>query len=155
MCLTCKDKSATNPDLCGVAKAARREEAHRVVQLRDKGMKYAEIAEELGTSRARVQKLFGEGMEVVNRDKRAELEFMLQRLDDDIDDARRDVEALAADPIERMEARKILWDLEAHKAKLLDLYPDKRITLKKAGADQPEMDPETKAIYEQFRRKHS
>lgn len=158
MCLTCSDKSSTNPDLCGAARAARREEAHRVVQLRDSGQKFSEIAEELNTSRPRVQKLFNEGMEVVNRDKRAELEYILQQLDDEIDDARRDLIALANDPIERSKARTHWLSLVREKAKMLDLYPDKRINVKTGPAlPEPPDDPELDAIYNglNFKEKHS
>ncbi len=125
MCSTCEDKSSTNPDLCGAALAARREEAHRVVKMRDKGTKYAEIAEELGCSKARVYKLFGEGMEVVNRDKRAEVEYILQQFDDQIDDARQDMDALTIDPEARCKARANWLALVKEKAKLMNLYPPK------------------------------
>jgi hypothetical protein len=148
VCSTCEDPKSTNPDLCGAAKAARREEAHRVVQARDRGDLISEIAERHNCSKARIIKLFNEGMEVANRDKRVELEFMLQKLDDAIDEARRDVDALEGP--ERVTAREAQWKLEDRKAKLLDLYPEKRVTVKTGPVETPKPSDDVMALYRKF-----
>jgi hypothetical protein len=149
MCSTCEDPKSTNPDLCGAARAARREEAHRVVQAYEAGKKFIEIAEAHGCSKARVYKLWTEGLEVINRDKRAELEAILSKLDDDIVDAQRDVDELAGP--ERVSARESLWKLQDRKAKFLNLYPPKEAIIKTGPAAPPAPPPEVLGYYQHFK----
>lgn len=152
MCSTCEDRQSTNPNLCGAARAARREEAHRVAQAYDSGKTFAEIGEQIGLGKNTARKLYYEAMEVLNRDKKTELEFMLQQLDAAIDDARRDVDELEG--LERVTARNSWLKLNMDKAKLLGLAAPKEAIIKTGPAERPQPSQATLDLYAEFKRKN-
>lgn len=157
MCRTCEDKTSTNPDLCGIARAARKAEAAEIVGDReDEGLTFAEIAEKRGITKFRARKLFYEGVEVVDRDKRAVAEAVVSQLEEEIQLARRDLRAIADDPVERYKAREHLFKLYDRLMRYTGAEPAKQVNIK-TGPNLPEPpdDPELDDIYRRWKDKHS
>ena len=65
MCITCADRSAPNPKMCGKAKAERDKQALRIVEAIGKGKMYRLVAEEEGIAVATVHKLYKVGMKLM------------------------------------------------------------------------------------------
>lgn len=157
VCLTCSDKSATNPDLCGIARAARKEEAARIVSLyEDEGMRFAEIAEQEGTSKARARKLYYEGLEIADFDKRKIATIVHNALLDDINDARRNLALLINDPVEYANAQEKLYKLYDRLMRYTGSTPPKeRITHSRLAMPEPPDDPELADMYDNIKWRNS
>jgi hypothetical protein len=93
MCLTCEDRSSTNPQLCGVAKLERDKQAQRIVDYVAKGKHQRWIAETEGIGLATVNKLVKRGIKLMAPPNVAtQLAMMVLQLEQEYSDIRDDLE---------------------------------------------------------------
>lgn len=94
MCLTCEDRSSTNPNLCGVAKIERDKQALRIVEYVAKGKHQRWIAETEDIGLATVNKLIKVGMKIMAPPNvKTQLGMMILQLEQEYSDIRDDLES--------------------------------------------------------------
>lgn len=153
MCLTCEDKSSTNPNLCGVALAARAEDAEYIYDKRaTEGTPFRILAEERGINKDTARKLYREHADrLIKPEHLADFSAQVEQLEEAIYLALSAVSD-TTDIGEKMKALATYNSLVITRAKLLNMFPQKQGRKTRAGNDiTDEVQDRLNKIQEDFR----
>src|SRR5215217_7850572 len=100
MCITCTDRHAPNPKMCGKARVAWEKQAMRVVEHVGKGKQFRWIAETEDISVSTAHKLYKRGIKhYAPKDAKMQLSILMLQLEENYSDIREAIDS-TTDPTE-------------------------------------------------------